>query len=279
MKDHITGFPGVLEGEKIMVAWKQAILHHLKPSTQPIGNVDSTIHVTKKSNKKIKNHDTYQVVLFRTDLNKRKSKFRPKINGKNKPRMNGGHWIPTLLKHRDNRKIVHEYQDCVYMIGSSATGLIITGVGAFILPHMTVGVAVNTYFLQSNIRQLRKVVKKAKKIGVPLGQVNTSFAIIAGALTKLAFVAVTFGHDDFLTIAQGYDAIFSHFGHALEVLHPHVVAAIEQAQQWQSGWVNEPSEDQVRKGEIRGKDDVKKVIKWSKKKALKFRKMAWQKRS
>jgi hypothetical protein len=127
------------------------------------------------------------------------------------------------------------------MIGSSATGLIITGVGAFILPHMVVGVGVNTFFLLQNIRKLRKVVKEAKEHGLPLGQVDTTFPIVAGILTKLAFIAVTFGHDDFLTIAQGYEGIFSHFG--LDVVHPHVIAAMEHAQQLQSAWVNEPLVD------------------------------------
>jgi len=335
MKEHITTFPDVLgEGEKIIVAWGQAVMHHVKPSTHPIGNVDSAIQLTKTGTKKIKKYATYKIVLLRTDFRARAnqlhtdlsectSKFRRNTNDKKQRGKTGGPCrIPTSLKPCNANKIIHEYQDCVYMIGSSATGLIITGVGAFILPHMTVGVVVNTFILQHNIRRLRKVVKEARELGLPLGQVDTSFAIVAGILTKLAFVAVTFGHDDFLTIAQGYEAIFSHFGHALDLVHPHVAVAIEQAQQWQSAWVNEPLvdplvtaanapadamkeimplgpstwhgpnvlestivfgpaseinpvtlllEDPFMKVELRGKDVVKNVIKWSKTKVSKIK--------
>jgi hypothetical protein len=244
MREHITTFPDVLEeGEKIIAAWGQAVMHHVKPTTHPIGNVDSAIQLTKTGSKKVKNYATYKIVLLRTDLNERASQLHTDLSKRTSKfrRKAGRPGIPTSLKPRDGKEIIHEYQDCVYMIGSSATGLIITGVGAFILPHMTVGVAVNTFILQHNIRKLRKVVKEAKERGLPLGQVDTTFAIVAGILTKLAFIAVTFGHDDFLTIAQGYEAIFSHFG--LDVVHPHVLAAMEHAQQLQSAWVNDPLVD------------------------------------
>lgn len=227
MIDHITDFSDALqEGGKVCVAWKRAAMYQLKSVKYQRTHADVALQITKDSSKKIKNYVVFQSVIIRdrtaSSVNHTMSSVKHKLCKSQ---------IPQSVQPPTDGEIIQRFEDCVYILESAATGLIITGVGAFILPHMLVGVGINIFVLQQNIRRLRKVVKEVKRRDLELSESDIIFAILAGIITKLAFTAVTFGHDDFLQIAHGYEGMLtSHFGSAVNVLHPHVVAALGHVQ-------------------------------------------------
>lgn len=104
-----------------------------------------------------------------------------------------------------------EFNSIVSKLSADLVGVTVTGVGLVILPQLALTFTINIAKAVHHIRRLVDLVEEFHKRGlsVPKNQIAIRCAI--GALVKLAIVALTLGHADFLSDLVGLDHLHTLF--------------------------------------------------------------------
>lgn len=98
-----------------------------------------------------------------------------------------------------------EFNSLVGKLSADLVGITVTGVGLVILPQLALTFTINIAKSVHHIRRLVDLVEEfhKRRLGVPKNKIAIKCAI--GALVKLAILALTLGHADFLSDLVGLD--------------------------------------------------------------------------
>lgn len=101
--------------------------------------------------------------------------------------------------------MVKEFNSLVGKLSADLVGITVTGVGLVILPQLALTFTINIAKSVHHIRRLVDLVEEfhKRRLGVPKNKIAIKCAI--GALVKLAILALTLGHADFLSDLVGLD--------------------------------------------------------------------------
>lgn len=98
-----------------------------------------------------------------------------------------------------------KFNSLVGKLSADLVGITVTGVGLVILPQLALTFTINIAKSVHHIRRLVDLVEEfhKRRLGVPKNKIAIKCAI--GALVKLAILALTLGHADFLSDLVGLD--------------------------------------------------------------------------
>jgi hypothetical protein len=126
------------------------------------------------------------------------------------------------VKKSDKTLMEVELEGCIRKLASCITGLVVTGNLSIVMPHMLVGVALNSAEVAYEWRKLRKLKEQAgdQELLKMISTYDLYFQIMAGIFLRLVTTIIFLGHN-FDTWVEGMSHLVDGSSHAVAVVTDH----------------------------------------------------------
>lgn len=110
-----------------------------------------------------------------------------------------------------NEAMTAEFNSVVSKLSADLVGITVTSIGVVILPQLALTFTINLAKSVHHIRRLVDLVKEFHKRGLSVPKKEIPIKCATGALIKLAILALTLGHADFVSDLVGLDSLHTLF--------------------------------------------------------------------
>ena len=120
------------------------------------------------------------------------------------------------LRLAPNEKLTDDFNSLVSKLSADVVGITVNGLGLIILPQLALTFTINVAKSVHHIRRLIDLVEEFHKRKLSVPKRKIAIKCTTGAVVKLAFLALTLGHADFVSDLVGLDHLHTLFDSIFE---------------------------------------------------------------